>query len=361
MITIYSVTHFLVDFACAFLMFRSISHSQNWYLCILIYNFCAFALQMPIGIIADIANRNFLFAGIGCIMICVGYGVVGVPLAATTIIGVGNGMFHIGGGVDVLNISQKKSGALGVFVSPGAFGIFFGTMLGKGETMLTLPIVLSLLTAACLIIVSRFAWRGAYLDNAAFSTRPYAQSPQSSDQNAPPAPVEPSAFHIPQRPQSFRVALFSVLCLFIVVCLRSYVGLGVDFTWKSAGYWGLALVCASAFGKASGGFLSDWLGPMSSTTITLGIATLLLLIPQYPAAGVPAMLLFNMTMPVTLWVMMKTFPGAKGFSFGLLTFALFLGFLPVYLGSGAIPQRMLTPYAALSLGVLIAGLRKARL
>ena len=39
-----------------------------------------------------------------------------------------------------------------------------------------------------------------------------------------------------------------------------------------------------------------------------------------------------MTMPVTLWAAARTLPGAKGFTFGLLTFALFLGFLPSFLG-----------------------------
>ena len=50
------------------------------------------------------------------------------------------------------------------------------------------------------------------------------------------------------------------------------------------------------------------------------------------AAGVAALFLFNMTMPVTLWAMVQLLPGAKGFSFGLLTFGLFIGFIPVYLG-----------------------------
>ncbi|MCL2124545.1 MAG: hypothetical protein FWH33_00975 [Oscillospiraceae bacterium] len=39
-----------------------------------------------------------------------------VPLAAVVAAGLGNGVFHIGGGVDVLNISESKAGALGVFV-----------------------------------------------------------------------------------------------------------------------------------------------------------------------------------------------------------------------------------------------------
>jgi len=48
------------------------------------------------------------------------------------------------------------------------------------------------------------------------------------------------------------------------------------------------------------------------------------------AVGWLALFCFNMTMPVTLYLLVRRFPELSGFSFGLLTFGLFLGFLPVY-------------------------------
>ena len=81
-----------------------------------------------------------------------------------------------------------------------------------------------------------------------------------------------------------------------------------------------------------------------------------------PLPGVLAVLLFNMTMPVTLWAMAKLFPGAKGFSFGLLTFGLFLGYLPVYFKIGSLHNPYLMAFfTLLSLLLLCIGLRKARL
>lgn len=392
MVTVYSASHFIVDFACAFLMFRSISLQKDWYLCILLYNFCAFAMQMPIGVAADMVNRNFLFAAIGCVLVGAGYGLTGVPVFAAIVIGLGNGMFHIGGGVDVLNISTGKSAALGVFVSPGAFGVYFGTVLGKGDVQLVLPIILVLLAAACMIIISRRAWAGCYTDNEEFSLLPLPSLAahtknhdplpslpltQPSNRTASGASVQdlPCASPPPERLSrkdqiinnpddagaGLTALLYAVVCLFLVVCLRSYVGLAITFPWKSTGLWGLALVCASAFGKTAGGFLSDLLKPMKTAAFSLGVAALLFLLPLSPAAGVPAMFLFNMTMPITLWAMMKVLPNAKGFSFGLLTFALFLGFLPVYLRSGAIIYWMAAILAVISLALLLLGLRKARL
>jgi len=311
------------------MMFRFISTSPEWYLCLLIYNFCAFAMQMPIGILADKLSRNHLFAGIGCVLVGAAYGLTGIPMAATIVVGLGNGMFHIGGGLDVLNISEEKSSALGVFVSPGAFGIYFGTMLGRGSGLTALPVLLALLAAAALILLMRRVRPGAYVGNAPFS------------------------------PEVSPRLMATVVCLFLVVCVRSYAGLAVSFPWKSAGLWGLALVCASAFGKTAGGFLSDRFGPLETAIFSLAVSALLFLFPQLPGAGVPAVFLFNMTMPITLWVVARIFPGAKGFSFGLLTFALFLGFVPVHLGVVA-PLWLFAPAAVVSLVLMLVGLHRLK-
>ena len=56
---------------------------------------------------------------------------------------------------------------------------------------------------------------------------------------------------------------------------------------------------------------------------------MLFFLADAPLTGVIAIFLFNMTMPVTLSCLARRTPGCKGFSFGLLTFALFLGFVPV--------------------------------
>jgi len=329
MVSTYSVAHFAVDFACAFLMFRVLSHSSDWLYCVLIYNFCAFAMQMPLGIIADRLNRNSLFAAAGCILIVLAYGLTSIPFLATVVIGIGNGMFHIGGGIDVLNISEKKSSALGVFVSPGAFGIYFGTLLGKGNQMAAPLILLVLLAMAGLILIMRKVKSATYKDNATF---------------------------LPQFP---KLILTAALMLFLVVALRSFAGLAAEFPWKGIGQWGLALVCATALGKACGGFLSDWLGPAKAAIVSLGVSMLLFLFPEIPLVGVAAVFLFNMTMPITLWVMARLFPAAKGFSFGLLTFALFLGFVPVYL-EVSFPTSLLPPVAAVSLLLLLIGLRLSK-
>ena len=72
------------------------------------------------------------------------------------------------------------------------------------------------------------------------------------------------------------------------------------------------------------------------------------------------MFLFNMTMPVTLGALGRMLPGVKGFAFGTLTLALFVGLVPII----AVPSLAgLPPYiyslaAILSAGLLHFGFRK---
>ena len=331
MVSVYSFTHFLVDFACAFLMFSSIAGTSDWYFCVLLYNFCAFAMQMPLGIVADNLNRNYLFAIVGCVLVGVAYGISTIPIAAVVVVGIGNALFHIGGGIDVLNISEQKLGALGVFVSPGAFGVYFGTILGKGSGFPAIPIPLALIAAAGLVLAVRKAQRETCPKNAVFSLEGIGS----------------------------KRMLAAMALLFLVVCLRSFVGLALDFSWRSIGFWGIALICAVVFGKTIGGFVADRLGVVKTSLFSLGIAALLFLLPSIPVAGITAVLLFNMTMPITLWAMAKILPGAKGFAFGLLTFGLFIGFLPVYLGVDTSPMAhwLFALLAAVSFILLRTGLR----
>lgn len=331
-VTGYSAAHFLVDLACALLMFGTVRCAPDWYMCLLLYNFCAFAMQMPLGVLADRWSRNAFFAAIGCLLVAGAYGIGAFPIAAAVVAGIGNGMFHVGGGIDVLNISTERSSALGVFVSPGAFGIFLGTLWGKGAAVPTMPVVAALVLFAFLLFAIGLLHK-------------------SWPKNMP--------FSLEAERQPGMAAI--ALCLFLVVCVRSYAGFAMQFPWK-AGAWSVILTCAVVLGKALGGFAADGLGMRRAAAFSLGASAVLFLLSARPVFGVLAVLLFNMTMPITLGAIARIFPGAKGFSFGMLTFALFLGFLPFYRGVGSLCLTGwgLSLLSLLSLVLLWAGLRKAR-
>ena len=54
-ITVYSLCHCGIDFLCAFSLYHSFSSVPEAFL---LYNYCAFALQMPIGILIDSWTRK---------------------------------------------------------------------------------------------------------------------------------------------------------------------------------------------------------------------------------------------------------------------------------------------------------------
>lgn len=229
LLALYSLTHFWVDLSCAFLAFRFLSGSADFLLCLLLYNFCAFALQMPLGLWADGLDRNGVVAAAGCGLTAAAF-LVPVPLAAAVIAGVGNALFHLGGGIDVLNTSGKRAAALGVFVSPGAVGLYVGTFWGGGTAISALlpPVGLLILGGGILVLCKRTM--GALRSgNAPVETEPVGGS------------------------------WLPLIPLFLVVVLRSWMGLGQSFSWKAE--WSLSLVAALALGKAAGGFLMDAVGP----------------------------------------------------------------------------------------------------
>ena len=319
---VYSFAHFAVDLGCAFAMFSACKHDS---LCFLLYNFCAFAMQMPMGLLADALRHNRRFAVLGALLVgalcCLpSFG----PLGAV-VLGLGNGLFHIGGGLDVLNLSGDRAAPLGVFVSPGAYGIYLGTILGNRGSSPLLVLAALLLACGGMLLVCR---------------------PDRLPNNA--------ALDLPDRG-----VIPGAVLLFLVVVLRSYGGIAAVFDWKT-GLWSLAAVSAVVFGKTLGGFLSDRFGLFRSAAISLGLCALLFCFAGQPVPGVLALLLFNMTMPMTLFSLARVMPGAKGFSFGLLTFALFLGFLPTYLGAGSISGMGMAVVAVLSALLLLPGILVCR-
>ena len=125
-----------------------------------------------------------------------------------------------------------------------------------------------------------------------------------------------------------------VLCCFAVVILRSWTGFEASFSWKQGNLLGFIAVLAVASGKALGGFAAARFGAGKTMTVTLSLAAVCFLFGENTLIGLAALLLFNMSMPVTLYLLAKHMPRTPGFAFGLLTFGLFLGFLPVYFGMG---------------------------
>ena len=332
---IYSIIHFVVDLSCAILVFGVLSPKidsiATGFMAILLYDFFAFAIQFPIGVIADKINKNGIISAIGCFIVIVAYGFSRYALPACIIAGIGNALFHVGGGIDVLNISDKKATLPGIFVSTGAMGVFLGSRLEKVGISKYYIVIISLLLS---IIVLLWLFN-KIKDN-----------------------VKNELVIIPKLDKN---KLTAVLCLIITVAIRSYVGLILVFDWKNTFILAFISTLAVVFGKMLGGIIGDRIGFIPISFISLGVASVLFLFSfNSSIIGVLAILLFNMTMPITLTAIANILPNNKGMAFGLLSFSLFLGLIPVLFGNSAFlfnPIGLFT-ITAISTIILYVGIKK---
>ena len=299
---VYAFGHFLIDLSCALIMVGTVTDPWHY----IIYNFLAFAVQMPIGLLADIFGRNRTFALTGVILVLLGFLPCPVILRVITI-GLGNACYHVGGGREALLKRDGLTG-LGIFVSPGAVGILFGTLFAQNPLAHGLSAV-SLVLCGLLIL------------------RCCSPERQILPKDKP------------------KISLAGIMLT--VVLLRSLVGMCMETPWKM----GISVILgglAAAAGKALGGALADRFGGKAVGVVSLIGAAGLFLLPDSALAGVLGVLLLNMTMPITLGSAAEGCPGFEGFAFGLLTFGLFLGYLPSAFGM------TLSPLLGAALSVLSA-------
>ena len=351
-VPMFAVTHFVVDLSSALLLFHFLTSFHLFALCLLFYNFFAFAAEMPLGAAVDLWFRPQRFAALGCWLIvvtCLLYagtarifgGSEALALVSAALVGLGNGMFHVGAGAAVIRASAGRAAPLGVFVAPGALGVFLGMLGGKSAGLLPLTLVFLLLFVCGTVI---WAFAGA-------EDSPQARAGRLLRDSRDRLVLSITA----------GVAV-SLACLIATVILRSYAGFSFSFSWKTGAVWPVALVLGVVSGKILGGFLGDSFGLKAAAIISLSGAAVLFLFPTVPVLGVLAVVLFNMTMPLTLRAIADRLPQAPGFAFGALTFALFIGALPVLLGMAQIvePGWPLALLSVVSLAVFVGALSIAR-
>ncbi len=323
MTLVYSLLHLLVDGICAFAMFGRFLPHGNQTIDFLLYNFCAFALQMPFGIVLDLIEKQkkYCYSAKASRFITVS-GVLFTLLGTFThpiVLGIGNALFHVGGGVGTIHEDYAKhwqGKGLGIFVAPGALGLYLGTLAAKNEIaqywLWTVSIVMLLCCVITLIKAKNTTciWQFACNQPTAYNT----------------------TCNVPQKNNLLRKTsvLCLALCCLLVVIMRSYIGMTVIFSWKTSIFSGLIAVLAVVFGKMAGGFLAARYGILQTSTVSLFFAAITYFHSASMPFGIAALFLFNITMPITLYLMVHHFPQMPGFSFGFLTFGLFLGFLPAY-------------------------------
>ncbi|MBR4277853.1 MAG: hypothetical protein IKQ28_05400 [Lachnospiraceae bacterium] len=316
MLVINAILHLLIDGICAFSMFGK--YAERGAEAYLFYNLFAFALQMPFGALCDavcsklsgrLVIKRFYW---GVTLLGVLFTILGMAFGFPAL-GVGNALFHIGGGLTSIKEDDErklKGAGLGAFVAPGAIGIFLGKELSAFSSLgVYIRNAFIFLTLA--LVLAGFLRLYYEEKHFIFLEKPSSKEDRFKD--------------------SLKDLILSAFICFVVVVLRSFIGQSVGFSWKSSLALAFTATLAVAFGKAAGGFLAAKIGELKAVVISLTAASVFYIFSEIPVCGILSLFFFNMTMPVTLYILIKKMPRLPGFSFGLLTFGLFVGFYIFYL------------------------------
>lgn len=302
------VGHFLIDFCCAFTVLalpRFWPSADGEYVAWIIgYNVLAFGAQPLLGWGLDRLADYRLGTLLGFALCGLGAAFAQVePNVAVIFLGLGNALFHVGGGSLVYGKAPGGATLQGFFIAPGGIGLALGLFVGRTSQLDTLWLAAPLVLGATLL---------------------HFFSPRC-------APGRGAVIPIQVRPLS-PVAV--TLLVLLAVGLRSFLGFALPVPWKAAQTNMIALVLAASFGKLAGGFLADRLGWNRFCSGMLVIAAVL--VPSYrdslPAACL-AVCCLQMSTGVTLAALQASLPGRPGFAFGLNCLALLLGALPFLISS----------------------------
>lgn len=337
---VYGIVHALVDATTVGILFGSLlvvpADLKTRFWMIFLYNLLAFGTQPVWGLAADFLNRPRAVAVTGLMLILAALPFTGFnTVVAVVLSGFGNALFHVGGGIVAFSATPGRASGPGVFVAPGALGLAVGIFLGKGGGFIPWLWGMLLLFSVAALLFIRVPDVRAVQEQRTLDTR----------------------FPIP-----------AVLLFLLSILIRAVIGSVAGF-FLEKGLITLAVLSLAAFGgKLSGGILADRFGWLKTPAVALLVSLPLLVLPfgGLPSVAV-GMLLFQMTMPVTLTATAGCMPRFPGLAFGLNCLALFGGVV-ICMGRGeyrfyhpAVQSGLiLLSVSALAVGMLLVRRRVSR-
>ena len=300
-VSLFGVTHALIDATCIMVLYSSIMYndllSDLSFCLIVLYNIIAFGTQSIVGNIFDKLNKPKLCAIIGCILTALAAILWKYPIAATILAGFGNSFFHVGGGIICLKINNNNAAIPGMYVAPGALGLFLGMLAAKNIWFS--PIIMGLILILFSIIIYFHKYELKSQDEIILC--------------------------------KYNKFLLILSFLLMAIAIRSFIGLSITLPWKNNLILGIFLTIAIVSGKFFGGIIADKFGWLKVTVIALLISSPLIAYGiNSPILYITGIFFFNFTMPVTLTAIANMMPNREGFAFGLTTLALVIGGFPTF-------------------------------
>jgi len=301
-----NIQHFLVDAISVSCLMGNIRNGFDmsrreeciWFVaCVVLYNTIAFCTQWLVGFYCDIIDNDWalhpLYAALLLLGVLISFW---SPVMGIILIGLGNSLFHIVGGRYVIRHLGECSSRLGLFVAPGAWGVYCGKSF------------------SCLQIVYCIL----FMINTALVLWFLSKRHQESDNTI--AKIK--------NPELDSKTILSIVGL-ILVCIICRAASGSvqlpGSKFASSLAW-LPVLFVFA-GKSMGGFIGDRLGIALTGVVALLAGTLLLTLGECETTFLLGQFFMNILMPLTLFILVKVLPEYPGLAFGLAATVLYPGSL----------------------------------
>ena len=300
---LYFIIHFIIEITSFYIVSSYIDTNLVWILA-LMYDFFAFVPQGIFGYLKDKGIKTN-FTIIGMILSTLSLILLYFNLNAILVIlvlSIGNCMIHIQGAETTLRTSNGQMAPSAIFVSGGSFGVITGKILAMYNVPIPFVIIINLLMLIPIAICNKYV----YLID---------------DKNL-------EKYNFSNKNINSKVII--TLAVFVVI-VRAYMGYGIPTTWNKTLIQTILLYCSMGIGKAMGGILIDSIGIKKTALLsTIGSLPFLLFGNNVMAISLIGIMMFSMTMAVTLGLIVLEIKKYPGVAFGFTTVGLFLGSLPVF-------------------------------
>ena len=334
---LYFIIHFIAEITSFYILTLYTNNDLIWILALL-YDFIAFVPQGLLGYLRD-KGLKINFATIGLLLTTLSLLLFNFninEILVILILSIGNCMINIQGAETTLRSSKGKISPSAIFVSGGSFGVITGKVLATYNIPIYLIIIINLLMIIPIIICNKYSHliNDKNLDKYNFSNK------------------------------KINSKTIITLAVFVVI-VRSFMGYGIPTTWNKTLIQAVYLYCAMGLGKAIGGLLIDSIGIKKTALIsTIGALPFLLLGNNIMTISLIGIMMFSMTMAITLGIIVSELKKYPGVAFGLTTLGLFLGALPIFffrINTVLTSYIIITSLTTLSTIILIKICRKEKL
>ncbi len=303
---LYFYIHLITEIACFYCLSSILGNSILSWSIPFVYDAFAFVPQSLIGYFSDKYPKVNLGL-VGIVLLIIGFltymfNVLPGTYTELIILCLGNCCIHVNGAEVTLRCSKGKLSHSAIFVGGGAFGVVLGKIMTKN--------ILSIIFITFLML----------------SMIPFAILAEKYKDTRTKDLCKGFNYHNPK----INTGLLIILAVFVVM-VRGYMGYGIPTTWNKTVIQTVLLYFMMGTGKCLGGILCDAYGIKRVAQISVLLALPFLLFGDHiMIVSLLGIVMFSMTMSITLALLVSVLKNKPGLAFGLTTIGLFLGIAPIF-------------------------------